>query len=66
MQGTLGLASRFVDNAPRLHSYNIPVGVHWRQAHAFDLGFARAKFGAEYGDRTRDIQLGKLALYQLS
>lgn len=22
--------------------------------------------GAEYGDRTRDIQLGKLALYQLS
>ena len=27
---------------------------------------AKEKNGAEYGGRTRDIQLGKLALYQLS
>src|SRR3990170_4643582 len=44
----------------------IPLGVPSRQGASAPMRRKRGKNGAEYGVRTRDIQLGKLALYQLS
>ena len=49
-----------MEAAPRLE-----LGVRVLQTRALPLGYA-AIFGAVDGTRTRDIHLGKVALYQLS
>ena len=42
------------------------LGIMVLQTNALPLGYSAKKIGADYEARTRDLHLGKVALYQMS